>query len=113
MRRAATRSRPGFFQMSEPLGTPATISNNILVAQPTLAFGKGWGDFDFQMTLSQQYPVHAIGPTPAATMTAFGDPILGNTALQYHLFKYFWPANSRSITHPGPTVYVPASTRSC
>jgi hypothetical protein len=89
----------GFFQMSEPLGTPATISNNILVAQPTLAFGKGWGDFDFQMTLSQQYPVHAIGPTPAATMTAFGDPILWNTALQYHLFKYFWPELEVNYTY--------------
>jgi len=30
-----------FFQMSDPLGTPGAISNNILVAQPTLAFGKG------------------------------------------------------------------------
>ena len=46
----------GFFQMSDPLGTPGKISNNVLTAQPTLAFGKGWGDFDIQMTISQQYP---------------------------------------------------------
>ena len=37
-----------FFQMSDPLGTPGNISNNVLTAQPTLAFGKGWGDFDIQ-----------------------------------------------------------------
>ena len=30
-----------FFQMSDPLGTPSAISDNVLVAQPTLAFGKG------------------------------------------------------------------------
>jgi len=56
----------GFFQMSSPSGLPANISNNVLVAQPTLAFGKGWGDFDFQMTLSQQYPLEAIGRRPGA-----------------------------------------------
>jgi hypothetical protein len=45
----------GFFQMSVPSGYGAGISNNVLVAQPTLAFGKGWGDFDIQSTISQQY----------------------------------------------------------
>ena len=50
----------GFFQMWDPLGTPAKISNNVLTAQPTLAFGKGSGDFDIQMTISQQYPVAAL-----------------------------------------------------
>ena len=44
----------GFFQMSVPSGNGAGISNNVLVAQPTLAFGKGWGDFDIQSTLSVQ-----------------------------------------------------------
>ena len=49
-----------FFQMSDPSGTCCTISNNVLVAQPTLAFGKGWGDFDIQSTLGAQNPG---GPT--------------------------------------------------
>jgi hypothetical protein len=53
-----------FFQMSDPSGTCCTISNNVLVAQPTLAFGKGWGDFDIQSTISQQYPIDSIGPKP-------------------------------------------------
>jgi hypothetical protein len=82
-----------FFQMSDPLGTGAGISNNVLVAQPTLAFGKGWGDFDIQMTISQQYPLSSIGPKPktGTTVGNFGDPILWNTSFQYHFSEYFWP----------------------
>ena len=63
-------------------------------AQPTIAFGKGWGDFDIQSTLSVQVSVAALNApgNPAATTFAnFGDPFLWNTAFQYHLFEYFWP----------------------
>ena len=82
----------GFFQMSQPLGTPGKISNNVLVAQPTLAGGKGWGDFDLEMTISQQYPVAAEGlGATGATMRNFGDPVLWNTTFQYHFLQYFWP----------------------
>ncbi len=81
----------GFFQMSDPLGRPAGISNNVVVAQPTIAFGKGWGDFDIQMTISQQYPVGALGGHPGTVERNFGDPILWNTAFQYHFMTYFWP----------------------
>jgi hypothetical protein len=84
----------GFFQMSDPLGTPGKISNNVLTAQPTIAFGKGWGDFDIQMTISEQFPVGALsspGNTPGMNMTNFGDPILWNTTFQYHFMEYFWP----------------------
>jgi hypothetical protein len=83
-----------FFQMSDPLGTLGKISNDVLVAQPTLAFGKGWGDFDIQSTLSEQFPVDGLasGTTSAATnMKNFGDPFLWNTTFQYHLLQYFWP----------------------
>jgi hypothetical protein len=84
----------GFFQMSDPLGTPAKISNNVLTAQPTLAFGKGWGDFDIQSTLSVQIPVSALATpsnTASTNMMNYGDPFLWNTTFQYHLFQYFWP----------------------
>ena len=84
----------GFFQMSDPLGTPGKISNNVLTAQPTLAVGKGWGDFDVQSTVSVQVPVAALsskGNTPELNMKNFGDPILWNTAFQYHFMQYFWP----------------------
>jgi len=83
-----------FFQMSDPLGTPGKISNNVLTAQPTIAFGKGWGDFDIQSTVSVQIPVDALASpsnTAHQNLTNFGDPILWNTAFQYHLWEYFWP----------------------
>jgi hypothetical protein len=83
-----------FFQMSDPLGTPAKISNNVLTAQPTIAFGKGWGNFDIQSTVSVQIPVDALqvaGTTTGVTMANFGNPILWNTAFQYHFMEYFWP----------------------
>jgi hypothetical protein len=83
-----------FFQMSDPLGTPGQISNNVLTAQPTLAFGKGWGDFDIQSTVSVQIPVDGIQSanfTAQQNMTRFGDPLLWNTAFQYHFAEYFWP----------------------
>lgn len=92
----------GFFQMSDPLNAPAKISNGILTAQPTIAVGKGWGDFDIQMTLSTQIPVSALGSpgnTPAQVMTAFGDPILWNTSFQYHFLEYFWPELEVNYEH--------------
>lgn len=82
----------GFFQMSDPLGSPAKITNNVWTAQPTVAFGKGWGDFDIQSTVSTQIPVAGLvsGTTSAATnMRNFGDPLLWNTAFQYHFLEYF------------------------
>ena len=81
----------GFFQVSDPSGTPGKISNNVLIAQPTLAAGKGWGDFDIAMTISQQYPIAAIGVASSATLHSFGDPVLWNTVFQYHFMQYFWP----------------------
>ena len=84
----------GFFQMSDPLGTPGKISNNVLTAQPTLAAGKGWGNFDIQSTVSVQVPVAARsspGNTPETNIRNFGDPILWNTTFQYHFLQYFWP----------------------
>jgi hypothetical protein len=84
----------GFFQMSEPLGTAGKISNNVLIAQPSLAAGKGWGDFDIQSTIGVQIPLAGLsspGSTPETNMNHFGDPILWNTTFQYHFMQYFWP----------------------
>jgi len=84
----------GFFQMTEALNTEGKISNHVLTAQPTIAAGKGWGDFDIQSTLSVQIPVQGHGTadeTPEMNREAFGDPILWNTAFQYHFMQYFWP----------------------
>jgi hypothetical protein len=90
-----------FVQMSAPTGFPA-ITNNVYVVQPTIAFGKGWGDFDVQATVSQQYAVEAIGPPGA--LGNFGNPFLANLTLQYHLLQYFWPEFEFNYTYwPGGT----------
>lgn len=78
-----------FLQMSVPMGVN-NISNGLYILQPTLAFGKGWGDFDIQATISQQYPVATINPA-VNTVSSFGDPALANVAFQYHIFEYLWP----------------------
>jgi hypothetical protein len=83
-----------FLQASDPLGTPGRISNNVLYLAPTIAGGIGWGDFDIQMTISEQFPVSAIaanGNSAAVNYANYGDPILWNTAFQYHFMQYFWP----------------------
>ncbi len=80
----------GFFQIADPTGSNG-ISNNVWVAQPTIAWGQGWGDFDYQATVSQQFPIAARGPNEEKTMNNFGTPELVNVALQYHLWQYFWP----------------------
>ncbi len=83
-----------FLQEGTALGTAGKISTNVDVLQPTLAFGKGWGDFDIQSTFSEQFPVGGLaspGNTVSMNMTNFGDPFLWNTAFQYHFMQYFWP----------------------
>jgi hypothetical protein len=55
------------------------------VTTPTLAFGKGWGNFDFQSTLGISIPDNGAAHTGAGT------PMLSNTAFQYRVFKYFSP----------------------
>jgi hypothetical protein len=46
------------------------------------------------MTISQQYPFAALaspGNTAHQNLVNFGDPVLINTAFQYHIFEYLWP----------------------
>jgi hypothetical protein len=90
-----------FVQMSAPTGFPA-ITNNVYVVQPTIAFGRGWGDFDFQANVGQQYAVDSIGPP--GSLQNFGNPFLANLTLQYHLLQYFWPEFEFNYTYwPGGT----------
>ena len=51
--------------------------------QPTLAFGKGWGDLDVQGTIAVALPT--------SNVHVLGRQIQSNTALQYHLDRLFWP----------------------
>src|SRR5205085_12059205 len=71
----------GFFQLTAPAGNVA-FTNHFYTLQPTIAFGQGWGDFDVQATVSEQFA--AWGASPAEKN--FGSPVLVNVAAQYHLF---------------------------
>jgi hypothetical protein len=85
-----------FIQTAAPTGF-AAISNKVYVVQPTIALGKGWGDFDIQATISEQFAVDSIGPT--GSLQAFGNPFLTNVSLQYHLLQYFWPEFEVNYTY--------------
>lgn len=76
----------GFFQLSAPTGNTA-FTNRFFILQPTLAFGKGWGDFDIQATVSEQFGVWGT----SGGEKNFGNPVLVNATAQYHLFDVLWP----------------------
>jgi hypothetical protein len=63
------------------IGSPFT--NNAWVVTPTLAGGKGWGDFDIQAT--------AGVPIPTSHESVIGTSLVSNIAFQYHIAEYFWP----------------------
>lgn len=45
----------GLLQLTAPSGA-AGFSNRFYVVQPSFAFGKGWGNLNFQATLGAQFP---------------------------------------------------------
>ncbi len=53
------------------------------ILSPAVAFGKGWGNFDFQSTFG-------VG-LPAGDAHRLGTPWTYNTAFQYRIFKKLWP----------------------
>ena len=53
------------------------------VATPTLAVGKGWGNFDFQTTFGVAIPTEHIDKV--------GTPLAHNIAFQYRVLRKFWP----------------------
>ena len=81
-----------FMGLTVPNGSEQFTSHHFSYT-PTLAFGKGWGDFDFQSTLSVSVPDNGASPTGAGT------PILFNTALQYRVWKCFWPELEANYTY--------------
>lgn len=76
----------GFFQLSAPTGNTA-FTNRFYILQPTIAFGQGWGDLDFQATVSEQFAAWGAG----GGEKNFGNPVLVNLTAQYHLFDVLWP----------------------
>jgi hypothetical protein len=65
-----------------PTGAYANGSTDASVT-PSLALGKGWGNFDLQGT--------AGVTVPTGDRSVLGTPVGLNLTAQYHLLKYFWP----------------------
>ncbi|WP_428377179.1 hypothetical protein [Lichenicoccus sp.] len=61
----------------------AAFTNKTWVVTPTIAGGKGWGDFDIQATSGIAVPFK--------NQDSLGKSIATNIALQYHLLTYIWP----------------------
>lgn len=74
-----------FMGFSVPIGSSVNGNGHALFT-PTIAFGKGFGDFDFQSTVGVAFPNGGH-----ATLDRLGMPLAWNTAFQYRLFRYFWP----------------------
>ena len=71
-----------FMGFSAPTGDDDN-SNGHGIFTPTIAAGKGFGDFDIQSTLGVSFP--------CGGEDRLGMPLVWNTTFQYHVFKYFWP----------------------
>ena len=80
----------GFLAFSAPVGSRAFTTNNFAIT-PTIAVGKGWGNFDMQLTFSSTFPtgdVHTLGT-----------PLLTNLTFQYHLLELLWPEVEVNYTY--------------
>jgi hypothetical protein len=71
-----------FMGFSAPTGDAANRAGHAIFT-PTIAGGKGWGNFDFQSTLGVSFP--------NGGEDRLGMPLAWNTAFQYRLYHYFWP----------------------
>jgi hypothetical protein len=71
-----------FAQYGLPTGALAFTNKNH-VFTPTIAVGKGFGDFDVQATLGESIPTHDNSKS--------GKAILTNITAQYHVAGLFWP----------------------
>jgi hypothetical protein len=71
-----------FAQYGLPTGALVYTSHND-VFTPTIAVGKGYGDFDVQATFGEALPFHDHSKA--------GKSFLTNVTAQYHLTKLLWP----------------------
>jgi hypothetical protein len=78
-----------FFQSTLPTGQYQQ-GNPDAVITPTIAYGKGFGDFDIQGTLGVSLPTGNI--------QTIGRTIPWNNTFQYHIFKKFWPELEANYT---------------
>lgn len=78
-----------FMGFSAPTGDDGNSAGHGLFT-PTIAAGKGFGDFSVQSTLGITFP--------SGGEDRLGWPMVWNTAFQYHIFKYFWPEVETNYT---------------
>lgn len=71
-----------FLGVTAPSGN-AAFTNDTWIVTPTIAAGKGWGDFDIQATSGVALPFR--------NQSTLGTSIATNIAFQYHAFEYLWP----------------------
>ena len=71
-----------FMGVTAPTGSKRLGAGHA-VYTPTIAFGKGWGDFDIQSTVAVSFP--------NGGEDRLGRPVTYNTALQYRVLKKIWP----------------------
>ena len=71
-----------WLQVQAPAGIKA-LTNHAWTLLPTLGYGKGWGPFDVQGTVSAVIPTAYEGRT--------GTQIVNNIAFQYHVLGILWP----------------------
>ena len=71
-----------FMGFSAPTGDDGN-SNRHGIFTPTIAIGKGFGDFDVQTTAGISLPDGGL--------QRLGMPVAWNTAFQYRICKLFWP----------------------
>lgn len=79
-----------FLGFQAPTGITA-FTNNAWIITPTIAGGKGWGDFDVQSTLGF--------PVPTNHESTIGTSLVWNTAFQYHIAPVIWPEIEFNLTH--------------
>jgi hypothetical protein len=79
-----------FFQMSLPTGQYEQGALDPVIT-PTIAYGKGFRDFDVQGTLGISLPTgHEV---------AIGRNLAWNNTFQYRIFRKFWPEIEVNFTH--------------
>lgn len=71
-----------FLAATAPVGSEKFTANAWIIT-PTIAAGKGWGDFDVQGTVSVNIPL--------SDERIIGTSVLTNVTFQYHAYKYLWP----------------------
>jgi hypothetical protein len=82
----------GFLGLTVPNGS-ANYTTHHFVFAPTIAGGKGWGDFNLQGTAGVSVPDNQGG------RNTLGTPLALNLTAQYKLVKIIWPEVEANYTY--------------